>query len=345
MEHLWILFSFVFLAASFDEIIVKLGDPVTLPCREEQEDIYAGKLIWRTSDQIVATYSAGSFEAGTDFRGRVHLSEDGKPRKGIFSLTISSTVYSDFDTYECWYEKKHLKSWTLKITTNLAPTRVSLGGAATLPCYARIKRSALDSDIRVLWMKENEMVLNVIYGFTTDFGNFKGRVSVTPSEIRKGNISLHINETYLSDNGSYTCQIDDKPIHVKLQLTACHNTIQVSLGQALLIPLHTAEDVNVLFRSSQESQNYNVACETSCNTMGWRKRIHDIELKIVREEHVGTYTIEQKRAKFIICTYIISLSENLKKNNVVINNTNSVFTALILCLCLFLCQNLMMYIM
>ncbi|KAK1798604.1 hypothetical protein P4O66_006893 [Electrophorus voltai] len=233
MECFWILFSFVhsilspkpkipfvvYLATSFNVKQVKLGDPVTLLCKGQQKKDYPGRVEWSTSDQMVAQYSAGTFKPGRGFEYRVHLPDNGTLKKGNFSLTISPTVYSDYDTYECWYENEHLNSWTLKIMTSLPATYVMLGDAATLPCYARINRNTPESDITLQWTKGDEIVLSIKNGILRKFKNFQQRVTVTPSEIRKGNISLHFSETYLSDNGTYTCQMDNTVKHVTLQLT------------------------------------------------------------------------------------------------------------------------------
>ncbi|XP_039858268.1 CD276 antigen homolog isoform X2 [Simochromis diagramma] len=109
---------------------------------------------------------------------------------------------------------KHLAALILIVTTSLTvPTLTKViveeGSAAVLPCALSSKQDI--TNVLFDWKKGHQEVFmydaGVHYnnGRPGQDGQFKGRVSHLEEELKRGNASIRINNTRVSDSGNYTC--------------------------------------------------------------------------------------------------------------------------------------------
>uniref|UniRef100_A0A8C9V2K2 Ig-like domain-containing protein n=1 Tax=Scleropages formosus TaxID=113540 RepID=A0A8C9V2K2_SCLFO len=140
---------------------------------------------------------------------------------------------------------------TVFLTLNPSvPTVVSVpvGDPVKLHCYADINRQTEDSQLDVRWKKEGKLVLHLHSGLVTQGSGFKNRVDVSKEDIRKGDLSLILNDTRLSDQGHYQCFYND--------LTGCLGRVTLNIAggilfESLVVPYF-------LFSSSPVCRNSNV---------------------------------------------------------------------------------------
>lgn len=105
------------------------------------------------------------------------------------------------------------------------------GGSVLLPCATSDIKHDL-SDINVFWRhNDNLPVCDIIYGNFSlqdqDF-NFKNRVETFPTEYKKGNFSLKLNNLTHTDGGNYLCFILHSSERVIIQLIIKESKVQTT---------------------------------------------------------------------------------------------------------------------
>ncbi|XP_018600496.2 matrix remodeling-associated protein 8-like isoform X3 [Scleropages formosus] len=206
---------------------------------------------WTSSGDPVFVYHQGKLTTGPGFKNRVHLSKE-EIEGGNFSLIISPVEYSDKGLYSCFYNNEWLHDVRLDV---VVPTVVSVpvGDPVKLHCYADINRQTEDSQLDVRWKKEGKLVLHLHSGLVTQGSGFKNRVDVSKEDIRKGDLSLILNDTRLSDQGHYQCFYNDLTGclgRVTLNIAAHEDTLTVSGGQSIILLLRSTEPARVQFFST-----------------------------------------------------------------------------------------------
>ncbi|KAL4640585.1 hypothetical protein GN956_G12434 [Arapaima gigas] len=258
-------------SSGLQHITRDVNSAALLPCvgavPKGQTDI---RWIVNNGDEV-AQYRKRELTAGLGFKSRVHLSENGI-EAGNLSLSIDPLSFSDSDLYICFINNIRVCDVRLDV---VVPTEVfvPVGGATRLPCYAPIYRRADDAQLNVCWEKDGKFVLRLQSGSVTEGRGFENRVSVSKDNIRKGDLSLTLNMTRLSDGGNYRCfyneeRIPGDPKKSILRVTAVNNTLTVSEDRSILLPLHTSGPVKVEFLRSGTS-NWTTVCEVAGGLL-WR---------------------------------------------------------------------------
>ncbi|KAL4604763.1 hypothetical protein GN956_G25626 [Arapaima gigas] len=274
---------------------------------------------WKVNGKKVAQLHQGEFTAGPAFESRVHLSEKGI-EGGNFSLIIRPVVYSDKGFYSCFSGTERLDDVQLDV---VVPTEVSVpvGGAATLPCFASVDRQADDAQLNVRWEKEGKLVLLLRSGLLDEGSGFENRVSMSKDDIRKGDLSLTLNTTRLSDQGGYQCFYEDKTGclgRVNLTISAHEDTLSVPEGQSILLLLCTTEPVRVEFYGSADQSTAEPVCEVEgglarCETQ-YRHRVSvqngKLELRDASSSDTGVFRVTEHRSNIVVGVVSVSVSSS-----------------------------------
>ncbi|KAF5900183.1 calponin homology domain-containing protein DDB_G0272472-like isoform X3, partial [Clarias magur] len=85
--------------------------------------------------------------------------------------------------------------------------QAQLGSAVTFACCLSPEISAVNMEIR--WFKGTDCVCLYKNRQMTEGRGYKGRVSLFPEELERGNVSLQLRESRESDIGHYLCRVTD----------------------------------------------------------------------------------------------------------------------------------------
>uniref|UniRef100_A0A8C9T6J6 Butyrophilin subfamily 1 member A1-like n=1 Tax=Scleropages formosus TaxID=113540 RepID=A0A8C9T6J6_SCLFO len=139
-----------------------------------------------------------------------------------------------------WSECLCLILLLLQQTTVLGPADpvVAVAGEdVVLPCYLKPNISAVDLSIEWLRVYTEDPLVH-LYRDHEDrnekqIPSYRGRTSLFPEELRKGNTSLKVKNVQGSDNGEYKCFIqagdwyDDSSINVHIKAVGTHPVISI----------------------------------------------------------------------------------------------------------------------
>ncbi|XP_063067502.1 uncharacterized protein LOC134459106 [Engraulis encrasicolus] len=308
-------------AAGYDDIeekIVHVGDPVTLSCYTDPENVDPSKITWKTHGNIVARISNGKLTSDCGYEGRVQISKS--IAKGDLSLTIHRTVYNDFGEYECWYNGEHKTAWSLKITANIPKKlEVTAGDPVSIPCFTRQNKGSqkgmMSEDISFEWKKDEKSVLRVERGGIMD----KADEVDFSDDVHNGNLSLIIAQAFFSDRGTYRCN-GDIDVTCLLVVSGHKKRREVSLEDRLSLQLYTVDPVIVYFQRDHYSTPV-IVCNGSQCSPGWIyvKNGHKVELNTVTRDHIGIYTVRDRQSDELLCTYNVQVttSEGVYIHNIV----------------------------
>lgn len=75
----------------------------------------------------------------------------------------------------------------------------------TVPCYADTPKDIPDNDINIQWEKDGQLAVKLQQGKMSYSQGLEGRGFITPSQYKKGDLSLTIPKVQQSDGGIYCC--------------------------------------------------------------------------------------------------------------------------------------------
>ncbi|XP_018600492.2 uncharacterized protein LOC108930001 isoform X1 [Scleropages formosus] len=272
---------------------------------------------WTSSGDPVFVYHQGKLTTGPGFKNRVHLSKE-EIEGGNFSLIISPVEYSDKGLYSCFYNNEWLHDVRLDV---VVPTVVSVpvGDPVKLHCYADINRQTEDSQLDVRWKKEGKLVLHLHSGLVTQGSGFKNRVDVSKEDIRKGDLSLILNDTRLSDQGHYQCFYNDLTGclgRVTLNIAAHEDTLTVSGGQSIILLLRSTEPARVQFFSTGNQSTGVSVCVVEGGLPWCEAQYHhrvsiqngSFQLHHASPSDSGVYRVIDQRTNITISSTTVSVS-------------------------------------
>uniref|UniRef100_A0A8C9TGR0 Ig-like domain-containing protein n=1 Tax=Scleropages formosus TaxID=113540 RepID=A0A8C9TGR0_SCLFO len=115
------------------------------------------------------------------------------------------------------------------------PVAAVAGEDVVLPCYLKPNISAVDLSIEWLRVHTEDPVVHLYQDHEDrnekQIPSYRGRTSLFPEELRKGNTSLKVKNVRGSDNGEYKCFIqagdwyDDSSINVHIKAVGTHPVI------------------------------------------------------------------------------------------------------------------------
>ncbi|XP_029111850.1 butyrophilin subfamily 3 member A2-like isoform X1 [Scleropages formosus] len=117
------------------------------------------------------------------------------------------------------------------------PVAAVAGEDVVLPCYLKPNISAVDLSIEWLRVHTEDPVVHLYQDHEDrnekQIPSYRGRTSLFPEELRKGNTSLKVKNVRGSDNGEYKCFIqagdwyDDSSINVHIKAVGTHPVISI----------------------------------------------------------------------------------------------------------------------
>ncbi|XP_066578298.1 E3 ubiquitin-protein ligase TRIM21 [Amia ocellicauda] len=138
------------------------------------------------------------------------------------------------------------------------------GDDVVLPCKTHPERSVAALEVRWFRQTHNDLVCQYNNGKDTEGPDHQGRVKLFHQELERGNVSLQLSNTRLSDTGVYTCQINSKrktilESHVKLEIKSyflkrCQSRVTVTLDMKSINPYLIVSQNGRAVRWTEEKQ-------------------------------------------------------------------------------------------
>uniref|UniRef100_A0A8C9W918 Butyrophilin subfamily 1 member A1-like n=1 Tax=Scleropages formosus TaxID=113540 RepID=A0A8C9W918_SCLFO len=146
-------------------------------------------------------------------------------------LKIKSLCVTDLYLYVLFFTE------SFEVLGPADPVVAVAGEDVVLPCYLKPNISAVDLSIEWLRVYTEDPLVH-LYRDHEDrnekqIPSYRGRTSLFPEELRKGNTSLKVKNVQGSDNGEYKCFIqagdwyDDSSINVHIKAVGTHPVISI----------------------------------------------------------------------------------------------------------------------
>ncbi|XP_062372353.1 butyrophilin subfamily 3 member A1-like [Sardina pilchardus] len=240
-------------------VMAFVGEDVLLPCylspNISAENMTVTWMLNHTRALVVHHYTNGSDrddQQQADYRGRTALFKE-ELSSGNISLKLTNVKVSDEANYTCsihdghWHEKISFKIKVNARPQVLGPVHPIMafeGEDVLLPCYLSTNISA--ENMTVTWMLNHTRAL-VVHHYTNGSdrddqqqADYRGRTALFKEELSSGNISLKLTNVKVSDEGDYTCSIQDGHWHEEISFKIRVNgrlTDRAHSGKAVLCVL------------------------------------------------------------------------------------------------------------
>lgn len=187
-----------------------VGEDVVLPCSSGNGESLKNEVVhWKNKDdKDVFAYERGHYDVNCSchdeqYRGRVSLFFD-KLNEGNASMMLRGARIEDAGNYTCNLSNVFPESTTTEIFFNSGAPRkyVTEGDDVILPCFARNRKNLKKTVIQ--W--KNTYNKDV---FRQQDEQYRGRVSLFPTELKKGNASMQLKAVRVADAGNYTCLLSN----------------------------------------------------------------------------------------------------------------------------------------
>uniref|UniRef100_A0A8C4TIH2 Ig-like domain-containing protein n=1 Tax=Erpetoichthys calabaricus TaxID=27687 RepID=A0A8C4TIH2_ERPCA len=245
-----------------------VGESVILPCHLSAEISAVEKEVrWyrfrNNKFSIVLSYvtKKSTLEIqDEEYSDRVNLFIQ-EMEKGNASLQMKNTAFSDEGEYKCCVisDNLHCKNVKLLVPVSLNITEnvnAILGTSIILPCYLDPKVSAEDLELR--WQKDGLATSVLLYKNTKvvteeQHEDYRERVYLY-TDLRKGDLSLVIEDVRIADEGKYTCSVKAVTqenegslyLSVSVKLKTSESTCLSEINKNVILPCHLDPAVSVL---------------------------------------------------------------------------------------------------
>ncbi|XP_026204943.1 butyrophilin subfamily 1 member A1-like isoform X2 [Anabas testudineus] len=211
-------------------IMVKEGKDATLPCSFPEKRKEPFRWMKEGQELVYKYHETGSPDQDPQFLGRVsHFSSELK--KGNASIIIRNTKLSDSGHYTCEFPYIR-QTFSIQLLVERVVIMVKEGSEATLPCSIR----GISGKQSFRWIKDGLKLYD--YQTTSQVSQLHGRVIHFESEVKKGNASIIIKNTKLSDSGHYTCEFPYIRQTFNIQLLVERVVIMVKEGSEATLPCY-----------------------------------------------------------------------------------------------------------